>query len=523
MIRLQPLGQQKRTTIRPAHNAAWKSHWRGESRYPAFLLFSYTKSLTGPMPCLHVPQTLWARLWKTPRNAGKNALHAARREQPSSAANPFTSSGTHTAQSSASQTLPRSSAKLVNLLVETFSPLLRAPGTAAAKQAGNRPVLFYETAARSVGRTISARAALHTSARSGAASSRAGFNTVRPRAVPRGTDQIGLAAARNFSSARPVFQNVVQNAPLGLRVLGDSDRLDMRKLKKDMKAAILRARAEKGKGVPGSKTLFQSMDISVDSASMAYYFSQARAARDGEGDSARTEPIEASAQLVLPLNPVTDSTHFLSYDEDAEQSKFFSAMLMSDLRMLSELHGMHHARMRNLIHRLESAGCFEPNATGFSEVQAHLDEIGNRIVVTFYGPRWSMADVKQVLGYYDGPTWFNLVDLRGTLASRSSESFDDESRTVSPLPSDFGDDLSPTLSESERLSLAGSEYGQPDDASVMLSNDDDVAEHDRTARSMHIPSLQRNVSSTASESYVWGVEDFISGLEREDRPSFAAK
>lgn len=239
-----------------------------------------------------------------------------------------------------------------------------------------------------------------------------------------------------------------------------------------MRASILKRQASKGKEASICKNMFDPVSIEQPSISMAHYFED------------KTE--EPSVQLILPLNPVSEKTAFLSLDEEALEESFFSSTVLSDLRLLADMHGVHRARIRGLIDDLERAGCFDPDwDTGQVNVRAHLDEPAQTLVISFYGSRWTLADVKQVLGHYGGPTWYELVDMH-------------DSPLPSYLPSDMGDD-----------EFSG--------ASTPLSTDsqelDDAAEHDRVAQSLRLPRL-------SGDSYLWGVEQFIQELSRSDRPTF---
>ncbi|KAK9894551.1 hypothetical protein P389DRAFT_97975 [Cystobasidium minutum MCA 4210] len=396
--------------------------------------------------------------------------------------------------------------RLINRLAEIFSPLLHAPGVTKAGTAR----AIAEPAVNGAGRRLllNRAAGLHTAARPRGTG---GFGNLRPNALPRSTNQMGLGSARNFSSSRTVFENVVQNAPLGLRILGDKDHLDMRSFRREMRRAYLKKRKQeaamgKGKG----KALFCEND-----------FIGARQAPAGIEDYfpidqeafAATQP---SVQLVLPLDPVSDEAKFMSLNEDAEESRFFSAMLMSDLRLLHDMYGRHHARLRNLIAKLESAGCFDPDeATGWVSVKTMLDEENGRLVVTFYGHRWTMADVRQVLGHYETrATWFELIDVKTQLSHSGSE--DDLRSLPSSLPSEFGDE--PDYQPMTRVpSFDGCEVVSPD--------------AQQAGNSFHMPSYESIVSASSethsmhtlsptSNSYLQGVEGFLTDLESSRRPTF---
>lgn len=240
-----------------------------------------------------------------------------------------------------------------------------------------------------------------------------------------------------------------------------------------------------------------------------------------------------SVQLVMHLNPVTESTQFLSTStcatrEDGntlgDDARLFSPLLMSDLRMLSDLHAVHQARIRKLLDRLETAGCFDADpflGDGRPSVRAHLDGSGARLVITFLGPdRWMMRDVRQVLGLYgadDGTghtrcSWYELNDLRASVragemcAGESSLPFSGISLAISDI-----DTLTPPSRSLSSTSLASLEYDHSDETQHQ--------EHDIVAASYRLPSPSITADSSGS-SYIWGVEDFIQSLHASERPAF---
>lgn len=395
--------------------------------------------------------------------------------------------------------------RLINRLVELFSPLLHAPGV--TKTGGAKAAIEPHLTGTGRRLLLNKAAGLHTAARPRGVG---GFGTVRPNALPRSTNQLGLNSARNFSSSRTVFENVVQNAPLGLRVLGDKDRLDMRSIRRDMRQAYAKKRkqdAQMGKGK--GKALFVENDF------MGYRNTPAGIDEYFPVDEKMLAATQPSVQLVLPLNPIKEEASFLSMNEDAEESRFFSALLMSDLRLLHDMYGRHNARIRNVIAKLESAGCFDPDMdTGLSSVKAVLDEANARLIVTFYGKRWTMADVRQVLGHYQArSSWYELVDVQ---ASSTYPDMDDDLLSLpSSLPSVAGDGLA----------------SFPLTRAVSFENLRDYSDCGEEAASLHMPSYETVSAASAevhsltslhprSDSYLSGVEDFLSSLENSRRPNF---
>lgn len=390
--------------------------------------------------------------------------------------------------------------------MEIFTPLLHAPGVTKAGTAR----AIAEPAVNGAGRRLllNRAAGLHTAARPRGTG---GFGNVRPNALPRSTNQMGLGSARNFSSSRTVFENVVQNAPLGLRILGDKDHLDMRSFRREMRQAYLKKQKQeammgKGKG----KALFLNNDFIGSRnipAGIEEYFPI---------DQEALAAIQPSVQLVLPLNPINDEAKFMSINEDAEESRFFSVMLMSDLRLLHDMYGRHHARLRNMIAKLESAGCFEPDEiTGWTSVKTMLDEQNGKLVITFYGQRWTLADVRQVLGHYETrSTWFAIIDVKAQLSHSNSE--DDLRSLPSSLPSDLGDEP-----DSSPLTRVSSFEGYEEITSAQQ----------QAAESLYMPSYDSITSATSethslhtlsptSRSYLIGVEGFLTDLKSSRRPTF---
>lgn len=412
---------------------------------------------------------------------------------------------TSTAANAGAEASSASGGRLINRLVELFSPLLHAPGV--TKTGIARPSV--DTSINGAGRRLllNKTAGLHTAARPRGAG---GFGNLRPNALPRSTNQMGLGSARNFSSSRNIFENVVQNAPLGMRILGDKDHLDMRSFRREMRQAYAKktkqeARMGKGKG----KASY------IDNSFIAYRNTPAGINEYFPIDQVELAATQASVQLVLPLNPINDEATFMSLNEEAEESRFFSAMLMSDLRLLHDMHGRHNARLRNLVQKLESAGCFESDeSTGWSSVKAVLDEGNARLIITFYGKRWTMADVRQVLGYYETrSTWFELVDLQASFTY--SDSDEDIRSLPSSLPSAVGDE--PDSMPLTRVSSFADVQDYHSECGTM-SDSLHMPTYDSFTGTSETHSLDHLHSRSAS--YLDGVEDFLGDLERSRRPSF---
>ncbi|GAA5989923.1 hypothetical protein JCM5350_004966 [Sporobolomyces pararoseus] len=220
--------------------------------------------------------------------------------------------------------------------------------------------------------------------------------TPRPSLYPTQTSQLGLGAARKFSSSGyAVFENVVHNAPLALRALADQgkDGLDERKWKKIRREIRKNEKTDvKGKGSIEGQRLKENVG-----AEFAQYFS---------GPAQAAEPIS----LLLVLDPEipfastsSSSTALPSTSLEFDPSyRLLPASVLSVLEHYTQSYSSHAHRLRGLINRLSAAGLLDDP----SLIQAgmYLDSTSGKRIwkVTFLDGFLTRNRIEGILRGYEG-------------------------------------------------------------------------------------------------------------------------
>ncbi|EIM90247.1 uncharacterized protein STEHIDRAFT_51664, partial [Stereum hirsutum FP-91666 SS1] len=168
--------------------------------------------------------------------------------------------------------------------------------------------------------------------------------------VPRGISQVGLGTARNFSTGRPIFQNLVQNVPIASRAAYEVDWDIGEKMKEERKLAMGKEqkKARKTKVAKAEKVHFHDAAASVASSAQEQteeelnrYFPAA--------------PIAAvSTQLLIPLAPTPTSRLPLSANPPSMSTKH-PLLPLNVLGDLHANHNMHSLRVSTLFGRLDVA------------------------------------------------------------------------------------------------------------------------------------------------------------------------
>lgn len=317
--------------------------------------------------------------------------------------------------------------------------------------------------------------------RTGLSNIRAGFAPLRtaaqrtlflphgPRPVARMT-QVGLGTARNFSSSRPIFQNLVENVPIIGRALSEADwELNMHTEQRKMR----RAAHGKGKKVEKTETKlrpYQKENVKATSADsseceMEHYFPSI------------TVP-SVTTCLLIPLAPTPSSRVPLS----ATESSADRLLPLAQLSNIHTSHEMHSLRVSTLFTRLDQSNVWARGVLCSSYSQAPgikgTEGVCTVLKVEFVG--WTKAEVRSVIGE-SGTGWCVLEEVRqedeeglfsDTCSSVSSGAFDQSSETGS----DFFDPALSLVLPSIDLSSASSAQSVPDGhmfASLSGSNTDD--------------------------------------------------
>ncbi|KAM0756319.1 hypothetical protein T439DRAFT_321022 [Meredithblackwellia eburnea MCA 4105] len=286
---------------------------------------------------------------------------------------------------------------------------------------------------------------------------------------------VGLGAARNFSSSRPVLENIVNNVPLALRALGNTDGIDERKWRK-IRHTVRKAESTYAKGQGRSP-------ISRNSAmrkEFNLFFGSDLADNGSSSDSAIVEDITESVEptfaadpviLVLPLDPsiaaeAIASTSTSSLATFSDSYRLLTPAVLSFISMIDQAYGDQAHRVRALMHRLQKAGVFE------DDIKVQLDFSGGAKVAKFTFPlTWTRVDVLQACGHWrDGEAWFDVVG--GELSPQRLAPVEYPSTPIK-ASFDFEDISSPETSssfdEAENLELSlgsarASQFGSDSDS-----------------------------------------------------------
>lgn len=201
---------------------------------------------------------------------------------------------------------------------------------------------------------------------------------------------------RNFSSSHGVFQNVIHNAPLGLRALVDADGIDERRWKV-ARRAIRRSELKSCKGV----------GLAPNSAQRQVERAAEFRAFFGPIPSTPA-PATSPIILVLPLEPSLSFPSSLgSSIEDPASYRLLPPHLLSSIATLDAAYTLHANRLRTISNRLTNAGAFDD-----PEVAVSLEwgEEGKEVRVSF-GGNWERRDVEQAVGAWrDEEAWWEILD-----------------------------------------------------------------------------------------------------------------
>ncbi|KAL1742774.1 hypothetical protein HDZ31DRAFT_83897 [Schizophyllum fasciatum] len=348
---------------------------------------------------------------------------------------------------------------------------LTAPGI-GAKPHGPYVGHGYHQAARAPihsGYSLPLRTALARPALSNA-------GTFLPRApgVPRSVAQVGLGTARNFSTARPIFQSLVENVPVATRALIEAGpdtrrakhRVHTRKLTKDAK--------ENGKAfrAPGfekqHKKLTKEEKKEKKEQAMKQYF---------------ITPSQPSVvtQLLIPLAPTPTERVPLAPSTTLAET----IMPLMEVASVHATHDSHRLRVASLFDRLDGARVWDRgvSCSAYSQL-AGGSGVCTVLKVEFVG--WRAAEVRSVIGE-SGTGWCVLeeVETEATSANEDMSGYDSDGL-------------------SELSGLTGSEmdaFSEPDlDLPLSAAMD--------PSKSFVLPSLDFSSSFTASAHSAASVSDF---------------
>lgn len=214
----------------------------------------------------------------------------------------------------------------------------------------------------------------------------------RPSPAGRSVTQVGLGTARNFSSARPIFQHLAENVPVAGRALYEAD-WDMRK--KAMKDKVKKG-TKAGKENASIGSSLKPLKVSDRSSlvkDLEFYF-----------------PVEKSIQpgtttvVLVPLAPSPTSRFPLTESPNCVDPHL---LLFSDIQDVLSSHRTHSLRVSSLFARLDLAHVWEKGATFVA--QGDANGLCTVLRIDFKG--WTEAMVRDVLGDA-GRGWCKVVEMK---------------------------------------------------------------------------------------------------------------
>jgi hypothetical protein len=223
----------------------------------------------------------------------------------------------------------------------------------------------------------------------------------RPPQIPRSTIQVGLGYARNFSSSRPIFQNLAENVPIATRAFWEADwEIKMREEREKM---LQKPKIHKAKK---SHRKLSLQPRNQDRILKSVTFEEA----DHESDLQQYFDSPASAQvttvLLVPLAPTPTSRAPLPSNPPSHEP------ILLPLSVLATMHSdytAHSHRVSTLFARLDLAYVWNKGvtATAYSQGQAQQG-VCTILRVEFDG--WTKKDVQRVIGE-SGEDWCVLKEV----------------------------------------------------------------------------------------------------------------
>lgn len=220
-----------------------------------------------------------------------------------------------------------------------------------------------------------------------------------PRAPPasRSVSQVGLGSARNFSTGRAVFQNLVDNVPVKGRAIYEVDW--------NTKIGQRRLRGDRGKKV-NKKT---NSAIKVEKATFGRACNPRTSVRADEMEHYfPTEAIKpVTTYLLIPLAPTPTERHPLPSDISLDPMLLRSAL--PEVANVHRNHELHSLRVSTLFARLDASNVWARGVQCSSYALPSVvgEGVCSVLKVEFIG--WTAAEVRGVIGE-SGSGWCSLEE-----------------------------------------------------------------------------------------------------------------
>lgn len=251
----------------------------------------------------------------------------------------------------------------------------------------------------------------------------------RPTPIPGSVANVGLGTVRSFHSARPIFQNIVDNVPISTRALWEAEwefkakKKEERKLRKEKENIAPPKTKEMLK--QKQKSIVAETPTEVDISEIDHYMPL---------------PVlpEVTTYLLVPIAPTPTARLPLSAHSTTGTGSLHPLLPVPEIAAAHRLHRNHSLRVSTLFSRLDAANVWDDPGVGV-DAYAFGHSIGDNpsdkqctiLRVTFAG--WTAAQVRGVTGE-SGQGWCALEEVYSDAMSTSSQTsaIDDEEILSSP-------------------------------------------------------------------------------------------
>ena len=263
----------------------------------------------------------------------------------------------------------------------------------------------------------------------------------RAPAMPRNVTHVGLGTARNFSSARPLFQNVVDNVPVVGRAFWEADwEVNMMK---EREVKIKKYAGNKENKKPRKMKLAPTTTRAVVASTLA---EEATSTQEAELDHYFPAPpvADVTTVLLIPLAPTPTSRLPLPVNPSVHTSNH-PLIPFAYLASVHDDHSTHSLRVSSLFARLDIARIFDEPGVSTS-AYGHASGLCTVLEVKFNG--WTESRVRGILGEA-GTGWCVLEEIHENEQSVIEETLSEmsfDTRSNSPHPEERDVHIDPSAS-----------------------------------------------------------------------------
>jgi len=202
------------------------------------------------------------------------------------------------------------------------------------------------------------------------------YHLPKAPAVQRSVCQVGLGTARNFHSARPIFQNLVDNVPIAARAFCEAD-WEIKDKREARKPRLSKKRSS-NKGKKASLVIkpIEKKVVEVEAAELDHYFAAPVVA-------------ETTTYLLVPLAPTPTARNPLPASPSP------SLLPISVLLDIHSSHELHSLRVSSLFARLDASQVWTSPGVSCS---AYGDPSGLASILKIEFRGWTEFEVRAILG-----------------------------------------------------------------------------------------------------------------------------